>query len=176
MNGRIVSKHGFTIVELLIVIVVIAILAAISIVAYTGIQQRARDSHRKSDLAVIAKALQIYQVDNGPMFTASGCGSGGNGSGWFNYTYSSPGGNIAECLRSGGYLSELMDDPARTSSCVSNDTGCQRYMKYTCSQSGSVVTYVYANLETGTHNGDETDGTCSTGIDALYGMNYYVKF
>ena len=38
------TTKGFTIVELLIVIVVIAILAAISIVAYTGIQNRARNS------------------------------------------------------------------------------------------------------------------------------------
>ncbi|MCA9336117.1 prepilin-type N-terminal cleavage/methylation domain-containing protein, partial [Candidatus Saccharibacteria bacterium] len=44
------KKTGFTIVELLIVIVVIAILAAITIVAYNGIQQRSRDSIRKSDL------------------------------------------------------------------------------------------------------------------------------
>lgn len=38
------NERGFTIVELLIVIVVIAILAAISIVAYNGIQQRARNT------------------------------------------------------------------------------------------------------------------------------------
>lgn len=38
------AKRGFTIVELLIVIVVIAILAAITVVAYNGIQNRARAS------------------------------------------------------------------------------------------------------------------------------------
>lgn len=58
-------KRGFTIVELLIVIVVIAILAAISVVAYNGVQTRARDNVRKSDLATIAKALDLYLTDNG---------------------------------------------------------------------------------------------------------------
>ncbi|MFZ1242596.1 MAG: prepilin-type N-terminal cleavage/methylation domain-containing protein [Candidatus Saccharimonas sp.] len=38
------NKRGFTIVELLIVIVVIAILAAISIVNYNGIQQRVKNT------------------------------------------------------------------------------------------------------------------------------------
>ncbi len=41
---------GFTIVELLIVIVIIAVLAAITVVAYTGIQNRARTSALQSDL------------------------------------------------------------------------------------------------------------------------------
>ncbi len=59
------KQSGFTIVELLIVIVVIAILAAITIVAYNGIQQRARDSQRKSAVAAIQKALEMYRVDNG---------------------------------------------------------------------------------------------------------------
>ena len=56
------STRGFTIVELLIVIVVIAILAAISVVAYTGIQERARRSHLLSDITVIKKAMEIYKV------------------------------------------------------------------------------------------------------------------
>ena len=51
------KQKGFTIVELLIVIVVIAILAAISLVAFTGVQQRGRDSGRASDTSNIAKAL-----------------------------------------------------------------------------------------------------------------------
>jgi prepilin-type N-terminal cleavage/methylation domain-containing protein len=59
------KNHGFTIVELLIVIVVIGILAAITIVAYNGIQQRARVSAVNSALAQASKKLALYQVDNG---------------------------------------------------------------------------------------------------------------
>lgn len=59
------TTSGFTIVELLIVIVVIAILAAISIVAYNGIQQRARDSEREQDMANVQKLLELFYADNG---------------------------------------------------------------------------------------------------------------
>lgn len=54
---------GFTLVELLIVIVVIAILAAISIVAYNGITQRARDTQRATDAGNLAKAIVNYNAD-----------------------------------------------------------------------------------------------------------------
>ena len=69
-NSR--TSEGFTIVELLIVIVVIAILAAISIVAYTGIQQRARDNTRISDLKSIQKIVELYKVENGTYPLSSG--------------------------------------------------------------------------------------------------------
>ena len=58
-------KAGFTIVELLIVIVVIGILAAIKIVAYNGIQVRARDNARIAKIQNIAKSIELYRVDNG---------------------------------------------------------------------------------------------------------------
>lgn len=58
------SKHtGFTIVELLIVIVVIAILAAITVVAYTGIQDRAKESNVQSDLSAFMKKIEIARVN-----------------------------------------------------------------------------------------------------------------
>lgn len=59
------DQKGFTIVELLMVIVIIAILAAITIVAYNGIQQRARDAKRVSDISQIKKALLAYDVRHG---------------------------------------------------------------------------------------------------------------
>lgn len=58
------SYEGFTIVELLIVIVVIGILAAITIVAYSGIQNQANDAAVKSDLKNLTNKILIYQVDN----------------------------------------------------------------------------------------------------------------
>lgn len=54
---------GFTIVELLIVIVVIGILAAITIVAYNGVQSRAREASLKSDLTNVAKQIELYRAD-----------------------------------------------------------------------------------------------------------------
>lgn len=60
------NKHasGFTIVELLIVIVVIAILAAVTIVAYNGITARANDAAVQSDLKAAASKMEMYKVDN----------------------------------------------------------------------------------------------------------------
>ncbi len=54
---------GFTLVELLIVIVVIAILAAISIVAYNGVTQKARDDERQSNARNLLNAAASYQAD-----------------------------------------------------------------------------------------------------------------
>ena len=59
------TVSGFTIVELLIVIVVIAILAAVSIVAYNGVQNRANDTAVQTDLANAAERFEIYRIDYG---------------------------------------------------------------------------------------------------------------
>ena len=63
------STRGFTIVELLIVVVVIAILAAITIVSYNGISQSARNSADKSELVSFSRTLQIMAID-GADFTS----------------------------------------------------------------------------------------------------------
>lgn len=57
-------SKGFTIVELLIVIIVIGILATITIVAYNGVQDRAEYAHAQSDLKHINDAITIYKSQN----------------------------------------------------------------------------------------------------------------
>lgn len=58
-------RQGFTIVELLIVIVVIGILAAITIISYTGIQNRAYDVSVQNDLVQMSDALMENQTQAG---------------------------------------------------------------------------------------------------------------
>jgi prepilin-type N-terminal cleavage/methylation domain-containing protein len=59
------KERGFTIVELLIVIVVIGILAAITIVAYNGVQSRARNSAAQSAAENVAKKLEAFNAATG---------------------------------------------------------------------------------------------------------------
>lgn len=78
------AQKGFTIVELLIVIVVIGILAGLVIVTYNGIQQKARDTERKTDINALHGQLEAYQAQNGkyPLPGTQGSNDGINDSTW----------------------------------------------------------------------------------------------
>lgn len=55
------SAHGFTIVELLVVIVVIGILTAIGIVSYVGVQQNANNTKTTTDARTVVNLVESYQ-------------------------------------------------------------------------------------------------------------------
>lgn len=169
------NKSGFTIVELLIVIVVIGILAAITIVAYNGVQQRSRDAIRKADLTTIAKAFQAYNIDTDSwMGTGSGCGYQGNGWGWFNRENDSLyGTSINDCLIASGHLSNDVIDP--TGQVSSTPTTGYGYMYLACGSGDTQRAYAYAKLETEPQTSTATNGTCNDGFDTSYGMNYFVR-
>jgi prepilin-type N-terminal cleavage/methylation domain-containing protein len=65
------TRSGFTIVELLIVIVVIGVLAAITIVAFNGIQNRSENSKTLAAVSQVVKLLTIYKESNGSYPTTS---------------------------------------------------------------------------------------------------------
>lgn len=110
------SRRGFTIVELLIVIVVIGILASITIVAYNGIQQRARDAGRLQDAKSIEKALLIHLTQNGSLF-----GPTSTDGSWETSFEDAPG-QFMETLVTSGVLSKVPVDP--------QNTGARHYRYY----------------------------------------------
>lgn len=59
------KKNGFTMIELLVVIVILGILSALGLGSFTAAQQKSRDSRRKSDLKAIGVALETYYNDYG---------------------------------------------------------------------------------------------------------------
>lgn len=58
------KQSGFTIVELLIVIVVIGILAALVVTTYAGIQSKARNSKRQTDIKAIQTQVEAFFANN----------------------------------------------------------------------------------------------------------------
>lgn len=74
-------QRGFTLMELLIVMVILSILVALATGAYASSSKRGRDNRRKNDIRSISTALEMYYGDKGRYPVGSGgiimgCGSG----------------------------------------------------------------------------------------------------
>ena len=75
-----VGAKGFTLVELLVVITIIAILSIIGITVFTSVQKNARDTKRREDLHALAQAVRLYYFDNKSW--PAGSDSNGVGGDW----------------------------------------------------------------------------------------------
>lgn len=63
IRWRVRSTEGFTLIELMVVIAIIGILSVMGLAEFNTSRARARDAHRKSDLAQIRLGLQLYNTD-----------------------------------------------------------------------------------------------------------------
>jgi type IV pilus assembly protein PilA len=151
-------NQGFTIVELLIVIVVIGILALLVITTYSGIQAKARNSKRQTDVQSIQTQLEAYFSQNGyyPSLTDM------NSSSWLTTNMKSLDQNALTdpSNPSNPPSKTLLASPAAKSyayavtnssgtSCESDDTTCAKYT-LTANYEGTVngaTTYTKSNLD-----------------------------
>lgn len=164
------KQSGFTLIELLVVIAIIGVLSGMVLVSMQDARAKARDARRKQDLAQIAKAVELYNLDYGS-YVIQNSGWNGGGTGWFNYV----GGtnytrSIAEALSVDGGKIPIVSDPTDATTCSPTVRFC--YMFYRCGQGF----FVYAKLE---KPGAEDLATCNansccTTVSTSYGMNYAV--
>jgi len=164
------KQTGFTIVELLIVIVVIGILAAITIVAYNGIQNRANSTHVVSLVRSYVTAISAYNAENGAYPTGTSCLGAGYTGGICHYDagmYSENNGNFNTVV-----LKDYMSNPQKVRSVRSpigakwvdtafytwnnasyNPTGAAiafaQYGTTTCPQIGSLRALTHSNFGDG---------------------------
>lgn len=142
---------GFTIVELLIVIVVVAILAAISIVAYNGIQSRAKNVQIQADIKQIVKLIEAYNADTGAypstgslsnVYSDNNCQLPADNSGYKGVNWV-PG-------LTPTYVSALPQNPNLTGVGMNNGLGCYVYSSDGQNYILSAWRAKYGNAETST--------------------------
>jgi type IV pilus assembly protein PilE len=130
MSKKTVGQRGFTIVELLIVIVVIAVLATLPVAAYSGMQQRARDTQRVSDMKTIVKGLEMYKTLTGNYPTAS---TTNVISGWEASSINPS--QFLSSLKTSSIMSSVPVDPVNNSTTDTHGM-LYRYYKYSAGSNG----------------------------------------
>jgi prepilin-type N-terminal cleavage/methylation domain-containing protein len=162
------SCSGFTFVELMVAIAIIAVLSTVVIASISGARSRYRDNQRKLDLKQIQLGLERYFGVYGTYLIPS-TGYNGGGQGWLaleNGPLSTYATSTEHALKNLGYLgSSVKDDPTQNPG----------YMIYTCNSGATYA--ISATLENPapsdiafiqtTCNGSGVNGTYST-----YGKNY----
>ena len=173
------KRRGFTVIELLVIIIVIGILAGIVLVGYGSMQLQARDAKIRDGASKISEAIELLYTKQGlsPADTKSGSGSsgtittvngnqqcsGGNGAGWFGKpTYSC---TLEEVLVANGYLASdyVASLPANTKYAhYSGNPSRYSYMIYRCLASAAAGDYMLL------YTLEEPDSRDTVGYDRAY--------
>jgi len=124
------KKNGFTFIELLVVITIIAVIFAAGAVSYTSISKNSRDARRKSDMESIRQALEMCRsIDSRYPTTAEGIYDG------------------IECPVSTSIIT-LTTTPKDPKPCTDNSDGLYTYV----SETGATYTLSAFCMEGGTTN------------------------
>ncbi len=171
-------SSGFTLVEIIVVIMIISLLAGVILVKLGEARAKARDAKRKADLAVVADALKLHYLDQ-KTFQVANTGNNNSSEGWLTYTGGTYTTSIAQGLVTLGYLSSVPYDPATSGpNAVGPTNGYSGYMYYAPTTTFSEGGCLFANLEypttedTATMTNAPVAAATKTTITGTYLMDY----
>lgn len=146
-------KRGFTFIEILVSVTIIAVLIAIGVASYASVNRRARDAKRKSDLEQIRSALEQYRADFGSYPVQSGWALSSAGSNWIDDL-------------TPAYMDNVPVDPQDTVGAVAPPTGTDPVYAYRSDNTCDLVAagqefMLAALLETGEQL-STTYGSCTS--------------
>lgn len=160
------SQAGFTLIEILIVMIIIAFLASLSAGSFQSSQRKSRDARRRSDLHTLSTALEAYYNDKGEYpnssvdFKISGCGSICD---WGARFYD------ADITNGATYIEKLPSDPSTGRgfkyAYISDGDAYQLYARFENEEDPSVphdvsgVAQVYTDVDCGV-------GACNFGVSS----------
>ncbi len=93
------EEKGFTLVELMVVIVIIGLLATVVLINVLPSQDKAMQTKARADIATLEQAMEMYRLDNFSYPTD------------LNALVQPPAGSDPTRFRSGGYVKKLPTDP-----------------------------------------------------------------
>lgn len=135
MKKKYQKQYGFTLLELLIVMLIIGLLAGLGLSSFMTVQKKSRDSRRKQDLVNVTKALEVYYndwgqypaaVDDGGIYKLQACGTSAVATCTWGEPWQGEDGML--------YMSELPSDPSEG-------------LYYAYQTNGNGGYYLYAHLE-----------------------------
>lgn len=147
------NKRGFSVVELLIIVVVIGILSVLVAITYSGIQAKSRDTERKTDINQLSSRLEAYFAQNNKYPTLSQM-------------------NDNDTDNAKSFVSQNMKDLSRE---AFRDPSNKTANPYKLVDTPTNNAYAYAVTPANCDNGSKGDCTAYTLTATLEGGGTYVK-
>lgn len=168
--------QGFTIIELLIVIIVITVLTLIATVSYAGVTQRAGDAVVQDGLRTLAQQVAMDYSSKGAYATSAAAANDGNGlklSGGLQFDYTSDGTRYCMTVKNQtgdiSYYRDSIDSVVRSGSCPPPVTLPAAAARYTMNGTLGAIS---GSIPDDSGNGRQLTGALGTRIAGKYGQGF----